>query len=301
MSFERINPADSTAVERLLFPCIIDARWSPGSLIYQPVVYNTVLSNIFDTSRLEYSKYALGKPIQIDISYAHSLNSVLSDFTLDNLSYTVFEHNLRYFYSHDGISDWKMGEGTWQWMLSTMLSLQFAEALSSNSAGADGVIWIDKLDKPWTFCRNYNWDDWTQSHNSSHVFVSPAAARLNSEKWTEIKWKTEQYVYSWSLRQTPSFIAFAVIGLHAAIVLSYVLYTTFKYLFGAGKRQCYACKDILALVTLAFQSPATPPIESEPLGSRSRAHFAQPVRLIEGEHGKGLIITLGEEVGSDDD
>lgn len=105
----------------------------------------------------------------------------------------------------------------------------------------------------------------------------------------------QQYVYSWSLRQTPSFLAFAVINLHALIVILHVVITRVR------KWQCYACKDIIALVTLAFQSPTAPNLKSNPIGIRNRSQFAQPARLVEREDGEKFVLTVGEETGSDDD
>ena len=114
LSFTNIDLANSTAIERGVIPCTIDARWSPGVLIYEPVVSNTVLSSISDPGLLEYGTYAAGKPVHIDLSYANALNSVVSGYSLNNLSYTVFEYNLRWFYnSRSGAVDHGIGESTW--------------------------------------------------------------------------------------------------------------------------------------------------------------------------------------------
>jgi hypothetical protein len=293
LSFTNIDPVNSTAIERGIIPCTIDARWSPGVLIYEPVVSNTVLSSISDPGLLDYGTYAAGKPVHIDLSYANALNSVVSSYSLNNLSYTVLEYNLRWFYnSISGTVDHGLGEGTWQWMLSTMLSLQFAEALSRTNLYTDGIMWISRIKQPWNFCRNYDYNIWAQRNNAS-LFISPAAARQNPEQWTEVNWKTEQYVYSWSLRQTPSYLAFAVIGLHAVTVISHVVNTWFR------NWQCYACKDILALVALAFQSPPATTLKSKSIGVRSRSKFAEPVRMVESEDGERIVLTVGEEAVPD--
>jgi hypothetical protein len=88
-------------------------------------------------------------------------------------------------------------------------------------------------------------------------------------------------------------LAFAVIGLHAVTVISHVVNTWFR------NWQCYACKDILALVALAFQSPPATTLKSKSIGVRSRSKFAELVRMVESEDGERIVLTVGEEAVPD--
>lgn len=295
LSFTNYDPVDPKAIERALFPCTIDARWAPSALIYEPVVSNTVLSNFSDPGMLALAVFAAGRPVYIDASYGNALNSVIGSYSLNNLSYTVLEYNLRWFYnSRVGTVDHGFGEGTWQWMLATMISLQMAEALSRVNPVINGIVWIDKIKQAWDFCLNLEHNAWARTVNET-LFTSPNEARAHPKQWTEINWKTEQYVYSWSLRQTPSYLAFIVIALHAAAVVSHFVMTWWK------KWQCNAYEDMLGLITLAFQSP--PPSAGEDASSNrgSGFTFADPIKMVESVDGKNIILSVGGEEVSEEE
>lgn len=99
LSFTGPEFDNSSGIERTVIPCVIDARWVPSTLVYEPLVSNTVLSNISDPGTLDHAVYISGKPINIDLSYAKALNSELSEYILNNLPYTVLEYNMRLFYN----------------------------------------------------------------------------------------------------------------------------------------------------------------------------------------------------------
>lgn len=169
-----------------------------------------------------------------------------------------------------------------------MLSLQFADALSRLHLDIDGVVWLSELELAWNFARSWDQNVWATTNNAT-PFGTPEAARTHPEHWTEMKWRTEQYVYSWSLRQTPSYVALAVLLVHSLIVMSHVVLVWWR------NWRCNAGRDLLALVALAFRSPLADALEGTSLGVRSRAALVTSVRMLESEDGDSVVLVLGKD------
>lgn len=285
------SDSEESSTHRLLFPCTIDASWTPTTLGFQPLMSKMMFSNISDPGASDHNGHASRERISIDASYANALNSVIEDstHTLANESYTVVEWELRYFYNNDNATAVYdvFSESEWLWTFATTLSLQIADALSRINAYVDGIVWINETQTAWNFATMVDYNSWARQYRES-IFTSPYAARHEPESFTEIKWNVEQYVYSWNFRQTPSYLALAVIAVHSFVVICY-LGTMWLV-----KWKCKAGASILDLLVLTLQSPSSEVMKGTSTGIRSNNQLTACVRMVESDDGEKVVLSVGD-------
>lgn len=271
-------------VGRGLIPCTIASHWIPTIMARDPNVDNVVIVDNPDPMGVVNSKDFMRKArnIDIDLSYAEAVNINLSTRT------TVLEYELGYLSFSNSETGIHLYDGTWHcwdWLVSTLLSLQLSDALAR----------LDYLVPMFVYCQDcinltsnastswaHNIDDLNNPLSIQKVPVNSSVTLLHNvnahpELYTPIQWRVEHFGYAWSFNRATKFLAATVVILHSLLVIVHLLFVCVR------RWRCDSWNDLVELIALAAQSPPTAILRGTSTGIDDASTYADTVLIRESD------------------
>lgn len=235
-----------------LFPCSVDARWSPAEVWLDPTNSNLVSTNLTDINLPSSS------PIRINTSWAKLLNLPrfpwrADGFYLDSSNATMMESLLLPFVSTPddtatGIADFKAPypETTITSVVETILSMVVAEGLSRHTLNTvtSGLVH-----------ESGNGDIWTNLNNAFYLrtrknYKHSLDLSSEGENWTRLGLEIYKFGWGYSLESRTVQFGIVVLCLYLSTLVIYVIYSSWYCIRGGLRSGAWSdMGEMMALAT----------------------------------------------------
>lgn len=306
-------PSFEGSEARALIACTIKSYWVPTTMSRDAKTDNVVILDNPNPYDIVKNQTSLNKArhLDIDLSFAEKLNAFIIDngFRLYN---SVFESELSRIAPNNQRRFDGTANETWQWIVSTVISMQLTDALSRISHQRTIFTWHQAVpngpqfkfhtqnqtsDKQHNISYAQNLSDLKNLSNSFHP-PGPASNYLdqikaNSPTHVPVHWEFHRLGYGWGFNKTTKALASAVLAAHAALVLVH-----FGIVYGRRWR-FNSWKGPAEFLALALLSPPPGPLEGMSTRVKERV-YAEKMYIRESEDGGSAVLCMDDGDGDDE-
>ena len=300
MPFENPGPLNfgtpvTTGTAHGLVPCVIDAKWVPVEMAFDPNTSQEILQDTPDPMEIVIDKGLMTRAndIAIDISFAMAMNPSNNNNTGDS----SIVQEMWNFYSDTNVFNGELAD-RWQYMVATILSLSFADALARIEDGQACYIW--NADPSGNLSQSYVNDLNNQNfanvtdYDTSQDF--PSWARARPEEYLEITWTVDRFGYAWGFHNhTTTILATIVLLIHVVMALIHIGFTSLH------AWRCESWTSPFEFYVLAVQStaPTHGPLAEPSFEAGNKEVFSERAAVRERSDNENKIeMVFGEDISN---
>ncbi|KAL9617204.1 MAG: hypothetical protein Q9160_008009 [Pyrenula sp. 1 TL-2023] len=270
---------------RALFACTVKPFWVPTTMSRDPTTDDIVTLDNPKPYSILTNKDLMKKSrdLNIDMSFAESLNVDLQGPHSRNvlefeLSRFAYNQSAPYFHG-----DWI---DRWQWLISSVISLQLTDALSRIRHHQTIHVWNhtihDSSAKDISFL-NDNQSRWYQTSDNY-----PDQIRPDPTKYL-VKWEMERFGYAWGFNKSTKVLASIVLLAHVLLIIIHL------GIVWKNKLRFDSWEKLINFMTLAMQSPRPPQLEGTSAGVADSRVFAENVYIRESDDGNSAVLVMDDD------